>query len=1379
MRTSRKTSGMVTGIAAGAALLLAALAATMAPGLLGNNGPGSRAAWAAPTDVASKPVVDPKVLAERMEKLTKDVTQGALRVVKEDGQLVECPLKHTDVKADVSGFIARVKVTQTFLNPLKERIEAVYVFPLPHQAAVDDMTMVLSSGRRVVGIIKRRAEAREIYEQAIAQGATAALLEQERPNIFTQTVGNIDPGEQIDIEISYVDVLAYDMGTYEFHFPMVVGPRYIPGGPTSKIPPVPPELQGKVGELDKEKVPEGPDKPKGDGWSPDTTRVPDASRITPPVLKPEFRNGHDISLEVKLDAGVPVQNLAVVNHKCDLNRVGVSMATARILPADSIPNKDFVLRYDVVGEKPEMALLAHTDPEGQGYFMLMIQPREDEKLKAAPPREIVFLIDVSGSMRGQPSAKVRETMEKMLERCKADDTVQVVAFQSSAEKLFEAPVPATKDNIATALDFTNRIQGRGGTEMLKGVRMALDEPPDPKRVRICLMLTDGFIGNEAEIIEEVGKRCGDQVRFWCLGIGNSVNRFLVDGVARQGGGMGKVMNLNEDPAATVEEIMMRIHRAQLSKVAIDWGGAEVSETYPAKIPELWVGRPIILFGRYAGGRGEAPIRVSGRVEGEPVSWPLVVNFPAAENRHAVLAKVWARNKVEDLMQSTYYAGSPAVEEEVTRIALDYRLMSQYTSFVAVDETELGKLTEPARPPRRMLVPVPIPEGTRYEGFFGPEGEGRPDVFFEDVAAVPTMRMLKPTNGPSGGGGGGSASYFSVAGAASAAPPPASMPATAAKPQSSYGYGYGSAAADAKRAPARTRESRKELAGFSYRSAGRRAESGRMESLAKARVANGPVMDRFLALGDMEQKALRYGGDPAMRQWFAEASQAAGKHAEETAKAAQELAKDDASLLAARAAYAYTYLLKTVAGSDGDDALVAIDDINAKLLKAWSKDVPALEKRLDLVIRDKSLAEALKAVAGAAGVEVKLIPGSVEDAAAMTGSKETRVTWLDLRRATVAEALDWLLTPERLTWQVTGGEAVVISARRAAVKAPWVYDVSLMVPPEADELKDLKEWKDRAAALKKAYAEFLKPVREKLGLAESDVAWYGAGQLVVFAEPATHEATAKLFADLADAKAELEGDLAELHKVTCKRAEARKERAAKVIEIAGQRRVAVEMYHYGWQLLAEAADGRLDLQALTHLQVAWRAGEAADLLKNEAVALVPLRSMWAISESARSLPGEAELAALAKSAGDMCRDAARKAVSEFDKSPKDYAAQLRLVYAALARRESDDVRADAQKALGAPKGDDAYGQVIRTAVAALLATDKVDQTALADAVSQKPAGEDAVVLVAMACRKAGGEAWRTFRAESQQTLGRQPLSGTVVVLISRLSATRLPLVAAAK
>ena len=677
--------------------------------------------------------------------MEQEVTQGALRV-EVDEQIVECPLKHTNVKANIAGFIARVTVTQTFHNPYDEKIEAVYVFPLPHTAAIDDMTMTVGD-RRIVGLIKRRAEAQALYQEAIQQGKTASLLEQERPNIFTQSVGNIQPHDEVRIEISYVDVLDYDMGTYEFHFPMVVGPRYIPGTPTSKIPELPDELEGKVGELEAplDGVRDGAD-PSGTGVAPDTDRVPDVSRITPPVLKPDYRTAHDISLAVSLNAGVPIQDIQIVNHKVEVDRVDASGATAVLSPADSIPNKDFVMKYAVVGEKPEMAVLAHSNEPEQGYFMLMIQPKLDAELTKAPPREIVFLVDVSGSMRGEPTQKVKETMHHFLRRTKRNDTVQVITFAGSAYKLFDKSVPATQDNIEHALNFTQQIQGGGGTEMLKAIKLVLNEPVDPERVRIVVMLTDGYIGNEAEIIAEVDKRAGDQIRFWAIGVGTSPNRYLIDGVAKHGGGMAKVLELNTDPGPLVEQIAERIHRAQLAKIQVDWNGLSVYETYPRRIPELWAGRPIVMFGRYGAG-GSKDIRLSGSAEGKPLKYKLHVRLPDAQQAHDVLSKVWARKKIEDLSAHLHAVDAPEIVEEITHIALNHRLMTQYTSFVAVDENDMQAINEEAKAPRQVVVPVLLPEGTDYRS---PEATGmlsqvaRNSVlpnFLRESLTVPSWQLL--------------------------------------------------------------------------------------------------------------------------------------------------------------------------------------------------------------------------------------------------------------------------------------------------------------------------------------------------------------------------------------------------------------------------------------------------------------------------------------------------------------------------------------------------------------------------------------------------------------------------------------------------------------
>ena len=665
--------------------------------------------------------------------MEQEVTQGALRVEMAE-QIVECPLKHTDVKANIAGFIARVTVTQTFHNPYDEKIEAVYVFPLPHTAAIDDMTMTIGD-RRIVGLIKRRAEAQALYQEAIQQGKTASLLEQERPNIFTQSVGNIQPKDEIQIEISYVDVLDYDMGAYEFHFPMVVGPRYIPGTPTSKMPELPDELKGKVGESEAplEGSSEGAD-PSGTGVSADTNRVPDASRITPPVLKPGYRTAHDISLAVSLDAGVPIQDIQITNHTAAVERAGASGATAVLSPADSIPNKDFVMKYAVAGKHPEMAVLAYAKGPEQGYFMLMIQPKLEAELAEAPPREIVFLVDVSGSMSGPPTRKMKETMHHFLRRTKPNDTLQVITFASSADKLFKTSVPATQMNIEHALNFTQQVQGGGGTEMLKAIKLVLNEPVDPERVRIVVMLTDGYIGNESEIIAEVDKRAGDQIRFWAIGIGSSPNRYLIDGVAKHGGGMAKVLELNTDPGPLVAEIADRIHRAQLAKIQIDWNGLSVYETYPRRIPELWAGRPVIMFGRYGAG-GSQNIELSGSAEGKLLKYKLHVTLPAAQPTHDVLSKVWARQKIEDLSAQLYTTDLPEVIEEITTIALTHRLMTQYTSFVAVDENDMQPINQEAKAPRQVVVPVPLPEGTDYGGFYNARR-----------ARVPTFGMRRMVRG---------------------------------------------------------------------------------------------------------------------------------------------------------------------------------------------------------------------------------------------------------------------------------------------------------------------------------------------------------------------------------------------------------------------------------------------------------------------------------------------------------------------------------------------------------------------------------------------------------------------------------------------------------
>ena len=425
---------------------------------------------------------------------------------------VAVPLKHTDVHASIAGYIATVEVTQQFHNPYVEKIEAKYVFPLPHNAAVNDFLMTV--GRRTIrGIIRERQEAERIYAEARSQGYVASLLTQERPNIFTQSVANIEPGKEIDINIKYFSTLDYADGWYEFVFPMVVGPRYNPAGSTDGVGAV---ARGKA------------------GISGQTTEIQ--------YLRPNERSGHDISLAVDLEAGVPVEDLVSVNHVIATSRSQDGRASVKLSALDSIPNKDFVLRYKVAGGRIKSSLLAHRDKAG-GYFTLMLFPADDLARVQRSPMEMVFVLDCSGSMNGAPIAKAKDAAKRALRKLGPDDTFQVIRFSNSASQLGAGPVPATPENVRRALDYIDSLKGEGGTEMIEGIKAALDFPHDPRRFRVVSFMTDGFIGNEADILAAVHEKVGES-RIFGFGVGTSVNRYMLDRMAWLGRGAVAYVSLD-------------------------------------------------------------------------------------------------------------------------------------------------------------------------------------------------------------------------------------------------------------------------------------------------------------------------------------------------------------------------------------------------------------------------------------------------------------------------------------------------------------------------------------------------------------------------------------------------------------------------------------------------------------------------------------------------------------------------------------------------------------------------------------------------------------------------------------------------------------------
>ncbi len=641
---------------------------------------------------------------------------GALYVAGSDGAPgAACPLEHTDVRVEISGFLARAYVTQRFNNPFPEAIEAVYTFPLSEDSAVDDMTIRIGE-RTVKGKIKEREEARRIYNEARARGNLAALLDQERPNIFTQAVANIPPGATVEVEIAYIETLAYEEGAYEYSFPMVVGPRYIPGAPTGK---------------------------QGGGWSPDTDQVSDASRITPPVAPPGTRAGHDISLEVALDAGVAIRDLESSSHEILVDRPGVSRAHVRLKEKAVLPNKDFRLRYAVAGERIADAVLTHSREEG-GFFTLILQPPKRVTVEDVTPKELVFVLDVSGSMSGFPIEKAKETMKLALDGLYPRDTFNLITFAGATKVLFPAPVPATAENLAHAQRFLASRQGGGGTEMMRAIRTALEPSDSSEHLRIVCFMTDGYVGNDMAILDEV--RRYSNARVFSFGVGSSPNRFLLDKMAEVGRGEVEYVSLQDDGSAAARRFHERVRNPLLTDIALDFGGLAVEDVYPKRIPDLFSAKPVIVKGRYAApGRGQ--VRLTGKMSGRPFAREIAVKLGSKAPGHGALASLWARAKVDDLMGQDW-AGiqnrtpREEIKAEITQLGLTYRLMTQFTSFVAVEETIVTEGGEP----RRIEVPVEMPEGVSFEGVFGDRGPvGQKAAFASGIHA---------TRGFAGGHGGG-------------------------------------------------------------------------------------------------------------------------------------------------------------------------------------------------------------------------------------------------------------------------------------------------------------------------------------------------------------------------------------------------------------------------------------------------------------------------------------------------------------------------------------------------------------------------------------------------------------------------------------------------
>ena len=604
---------------------------------------------------------------------------------------VPAPTLETEVNIVVTGIVARASVRQSFTNPSQAWAEGIYVFPLPEDAAVDRLRMKIGD-RLVEGVIQERAAAKAQYEQAKQEGRRAGLVEQERPNIFTTSVANIAPGAAISIEIEYQQTVRYDSGQYRLRFPMVVGPRYIPGSPGA-----------------------GPS--SGRGWSPDTDRVADASRITPPVEYPSRGPLNPVSLTVSLDPGVPLARLTASYHAVQTTpladgRFRVELARGPV-PAD----RDFELVWQPSTEAAPIATL-FTERKGTDAFAILMVTPPASGAPDAPrlPREVIFVLDNSGSMHGASIEQAKAALKLALDRLQPGDTFNVIRFNHTTDAVFSTAQAATAANLATATRYVGRIKADGGTEMLPAMRQALDGGEHPGRLRQVIFLTDGAVGNEAALFAAIHDRLGDS-RLFTIGIGSAPNSHFMREAARLGRGtftyIGSINEVREKMVA----LFAKLESPALTDVEIEpVAGAEI---VPERIPDVYLGEPITVALRAPALPSQVVLRGRLGVEVWERALPL---HPAGEG--AGLSSHWASAKIATLLDRRR---TGTAEDEIRRsvldLALTFHLVSPYTSLVAVDVT-------PVRPGDQSLeshaLETNLPDGWDYTAVFG-LGQGATDA----------------------------------------------------------------------------------------------------------------------------------------------------------------------------------------------------------------------------------------------------------------------------------------------------------------------------------------------------------------------------------------------------------------------------------------------------------------------------------------------------------------------------------------------------------------------------------------------------------------------------------------------------------------------------
>jgi Ca-activated chloride channel family protein len=577
-----------------------------------------------------------------------------------DPTLDRLPLKSTQVDARIAGVIAEVTVTQVYRNEGQRAIEARYVFPGSTQSAVHAMQIKVAD-RVVSAQIREKQRARIEFDQARKEGKTAALLEQDRPNVFGMNVANILPGDEVQVQMKYSELIAPTEGRYQFVYPTVVGPRYhVPraAGGTSQFPAT---AHARAGE-------------------------PVPGRF---------------DLQVRFASPLPVSGLHSDTHALEITGDGSRDAAVQLTGAAPRANRDFILEYRLGGERTATGLTLWKGDDGENFFLGIVEPPQSIAPAAINPREYVFVVDISGSMHGQPLATAKTLLRHLIGSLRPSDSFNVMLFSGSSQMLADRAVPATRPNIERAIEVIDRARGGGSTEIVPALRRVAALPRPEDLSRTVVVVTDGYVTVESQVFQLIRANL-HKTNVFAFGIGSSVNRHLIEGIARAGMGEPFIVTRPEHAAAQAKRLRRMIDSPVLTQVQARFEGLDVFDVQPGQLPDVLGGRPVVVYGKWRG-EPKGQLVVQGHAAGGTQQDVVQVGTPDADA--GALRHLWARSRIQQLADQEALEGGDAQREPITQLGLRYGLLTQYTSFIAVDQ--VVRTREHATPVNQAL---PMPEG---------------------------------------------------------------------------------------------------------------------------------------------------------------------------------------------------------------------------------------------------------------------------------------------------------------------------------------------------------------------------------------------------------------------------------------------------------------------------------------------------------------------------------------------------------------------------------------------------------------------------------------------------------------------------------------------